>query len=108
MKQLFSLICLIFLVTVLMSCHKSNNKKTSVSDSIMGTWELRQTSAAMNPVVGNYPPGNGKVLKFTDSEYEIYNDGQLVKKGPYTTVADATVETSVCLVFPAGQFTNRL
>lgn len=107
MKQFKILTSICTLLILATACNKANNKAT-FSDSLMGEWELRQTSAAMNPVVGDYPPGNGKILKFTQSRYAIYDGAQLVKEGEYTVVADPTAETSVCLVFPAGQFANRI
>lgn len=107
MNNTLKLLGIACLTTLAFSCSKSGSK-TNVSDLLVGEWELRQTSAAMNPLVGNFPPGNGKVLKFTDTRYSIYDGTQLVKQGEYAVVADAGVETSVCLVFPAGQFANRL
>jgi hypothetical protein len=106
MKQLILLACLVFIVTFFVSCKKNNAENTSTS--IIGSWELRQTSAAMNPLVNNYPEGNGNIIKFSEANYEIYENGQLKKSGQYKVIADTTVEESVCLVFPDGQFTNRI
>ncbi len=107
MKYTLKLLGIACLTTFTFSCHKAESK-AEVSDSLVGEWELRQTSAAMNPLVGNYPPGNGKIIKFTETRYALYEGTQLMKEGDYTVVADPGVETSVCLVFPAGQFTNRI
>jgi hypothetical protein len=107
MKYTLKLLGITCLTTFTFSCNKSGSK-VEVADSLVGEWELRQTSAAMNPVVGNYPPGNEKILKFTQSRYAIYDGAQLIKEGDYTVVADPTVETSVCLIFPARQFANRI
>ena len=91
------------------SCKKNNTKQnTNIAGSIIGNWELRQTSAAMNPNPKNYTPGNGNILKFTDTNYETFANGVLVKKGQYAITSDATVETNVCLVFSNGQFANRI
>ena len=62
----------------------------------------------MNPLVSSPAPGNGHILKFSKTGYERYESHQLVKKGRYAIVADPTVESSVCLLFPVGQFTNRI
>ena len=72
----------------------------------VGNYEKR--SAAMNPIINKFPPGNGNILKYTNTNYEIYENGQLVKSGKYTIISDTTVEASVCPVFPAGQYTNRI
>ena len=62
----------------------------------------------MNPVVNNYSEGNGNIIKFSETNYEMYENGQLKKSGPYSVLEDTTVEETVCLVFPDGQFTNRI
>lgn len=107
MKQL---LILIFIGTAgfFTACDKSENAPKPFSDSITGTWELRHTSSAMNPETGRFRAGNGNILKFGISNYEKYEAGQLVKKGDYAIVPDPTVESSVCLLFPVGQFTNRI
>ncbi|MFC0775760.1 hypothetical protein [Terrimonas alba] len=107
MKYTLKLLGIACLTTFTFSCNKSGSK-VEVADSLVGEWELRQTSAAMNPLAGNYSPGNGKIVKFTETRYSIYDGGQVVKQGEYRIVADPGVETSVCLVFPAGQFANRI
>lgn len=78
------------------------------SGSISGTWELRETSAAMNPYVSKYEAGNGNILAFAGTNYKIYKGGQVIKSGQYTVVRDTTVGTSVCLIFPKGQYTSRV
>lgn len=107
MKQSLTL-TLITIVVLLSACDKSENAPKPFADVITGTWELRHISSAMNPEIGNFNPGNGNILKFGISEYEKYDAGQLVKKGEYAIVPDPTVESSVCLLFPVGQFTNRI
>lgn len=103
-------ICLTTFIILSGSCKKEIADKGCIdlSNSPVGTWELRQTSAAMNPVVSNYPAGNGNILKFVNGNYEKYLNGQLVSSGRYSIISDPTVGTSVCLVFPAGQFSNRI
>jgi hypothetical protein len=78
------------------------------SGSISGAWELRETSAAMNPVVSQYGAGNGNIVAFTGTSYKIYKGGQVIKSGQFTVVQDATVETNVCLVLPKGEYTSRV
>ena len=91
------------------ACNKDQAKKSGNNqDSIVGIWELRKTSGGMMPGEQVYPSGNGDILKFDDGHYERYVNGALVKTGEYEIVSDNTVDESVCLVMPDGQFTNRI
>lgn len=108
MKLIITVICLCGIASLFTACKKTDSPKKPFTHSISGTWELRETSAAMNPQVSTFAPGNGHILKFGDTSYEKYETGQLVKKGEYAIVPDPTVESSVCLLFPVGQFTNRI
>jgi hypothetical protein len=47
-------------------------------------------------------------LKFSDSAYEKYTNGNLIKSGHYVLIRDASVEAEVGLVIPPGQFINRI
>jgi len=97
------------LIVFFVACKKdSAENKADSHTSIIGTWELRQTNAAMNPLATNYAPGNGNILKFTEQNYEAYKNGQLVRRGAYAIVPDTSVETNVCLIFPEGHFENRI
>src|SRR5690242_8195264 len=99
-----------FLFLFILSLFIGGCKKNSdhSSGTITGTWELRETSAAMNPNTSKYSPGNGNKLDFTGTDYKIYKSGQLIKSGQFTVIQDSTVEDYVCLVLPKGQYTNRL
>ena len=108
MKYIFSFLALITFFAFTTGCKKNESSKKPFSDTIVGTWELRHVSSAMNPVVSSPGPGNGHILKFTETGYEKYESHRLVKKGQYDIIADPTVESSVCLLFPVGQFTNRI
>ena len=78
----------IFLVLLapltLLSC-----KKEKVSQSLIGTWELR---TAYNGQGGktDYAAGNGHLLKFTATTYQVYSGGSLLKSGMYTLVKDSS------------------
>ena len=56
----------------------------------------------------NYPPGNGNILKFTESEFQIFTTAQLIKSGQYRIIEDGTVATEICLVIPTDQYRNRI
>lgn len=97
-----SIICIITFFAFFSSCKKDNS---NISTSLIGTWELRQVSGMMTT---NYSSGNGNILKFTETGYEMYWEGQLTKSGQYAAVHDASVSENTCLVFDAGEFTNRI
>jgi hypothetical protein len=88
------------------ACKKDNINKQS-GDSISGTWELEQAQTGMIPAI-NYPPGNGDILKFTDSDYQVFSNNQLIKSGVYTIDEDASVQSEVCLALPADEYRNRI
>lgn len=90
-------------------CNKDNPIQNSdIPVSITGTWELRQTSAAMMPSPTNYASGNGNKILFTNNLYETYANGALVKKGNYEIILDTTAATNVCLVLSKGQYAKRI
>jgi len=86
------------------ACKKDNS--TSLT-SIAGSWELSREQSGMTPAI-NYSSGNGNILKFTDSEFQIFSNGQPVKRGEYTLVKVSSVATETCLVVPTDQYRNRI
>lgn len=84
------------------------NTSTDSSKALEGSWELREVSGGMLAGSTKYSPGNGNLLNFAGSNYELHANGQLQKSGQYIVVIDKTVEDNVCLVIPKGQFTNRV
>jgi hypothetical protein len=48
------------------------------------------------------------MLKFDNGHYERYENGVLTKSGKFEIVSDNTVNQSVCLEMPNGQFTSRI
>ena len=102
-------ILLIIALTIPGACNKKPaGKSGNYQALIAGTWELRKSSAAMVPGEKVYPLGNGNILKFDNGQYERYVNGALIKTGQYEIVSDNTVDQSVCLEMPDGQFTNRI
>lgn len=112
MKYFISTIGVCFLLVIMQSCTKENEKGSlknkTTETGIAGQWELRHTSAAMLPGQVDYAPGNGNIIKFTSSGYEMYENGNLVRSGQYTILPDAGVSENVCLVISAGQFEDRI
>jgi hypothetical protein len=78
MKKELSLIPLT--LTILLSGCK-NNKHTSF---LKGEWELRTEINEQTGTPTNYLPGNGTILRFTETDYEIYSHEKFVKSGKYT------------------------
>jgi len=105
MKYFMATIFITAVILCLGSCKK--DIAGSSSTSVIGTWELRHAQTGMIPTI-DYSQGNGNMLVFSGSGYERYTNGMLVKTGTYTLVRDDSVETSVGLVIPRGQFTNRI
>jgi hypothetical protein len=103
MKYFIVTICLAAIIVFFGSCKKDR----TMSISIIGTWELRQAQNGMIPTI-DYSPGNGNILIFSESGYEKYTNGNLIKSGHYTLVRDVSAEAVVGLVIPSGQFTNRI
>lgn len=114
MNRFLSLLAFAVLLITQPGCTPEKNldttdpKVTNTAAAIVGTWELSKTTGAMNPQPSLYPAGNGNLLKFTASGYEMYQNGVLVKTGTYAIIKDLTVSESVCLVFDAGRFTDRI
>ena len=82
-RKYFSFI-LILLPLFITSCKKES---TSLSSTIIGTWELR---TAYSGWVGNknYPPGNGNYLKFTGSAFETDTNSVIANSGTYMLVKE--------------------
>ena len=107
MKRILFSILLEGLALIQLACRKDNiNNNNLTLTSIIGSWELNKEQLGMLPL--NYAPGNGNILKFTDSEFQIFANGQLVKSGQYRITRDGTVATETCLVIPTDQYRNRI
>src|SRR5262245_49109580 len=103
MKYFIATICLAAILVFFGSCNKDGTNSTSIT----GTWELRQAQNGMIQAI-DYAAGNGNNLIISESGYEKYANGTLVKSGHYNLVRDESVEEAVGLVIPSGQFTNRI
>jgi hypothetical protein len=63
--------------------------------SIEGKWELEASFNGMTGGKSDYPPGNGKILKFGKTNYEILDKGQVVKSGIYRVVSEVSILTKL-------------
>ena len=71
---------IIFFTVLLFSCKKDR----TTTHPLVGTWELRADINGLTALRTNYPPGNGRILKFTSSQYEKQEAGKVIVKGNYT------------------------
>jgi len=106
MKNL-SRLATIGLLLVCFSCKKPTPYIQPNTGSLTGTWELTESYGG-GSISKAYPPGNNNIIRFTDSTYQNYANGVLLKSGLYTIVKDTSVMTSVGLVIPNGQYTQRI
>ena len=79
MKRL-NLLLIAVLVAAITGCKKE--KPIPVSDSLTGTWELRQDGGGWTPIV-QHKAGNDTLAVFTANTYSFYNKGKLFKSGTY-------------------------
>lgn len=106
MKKLYSILLTGSIICILFSCKKNSGDKSD-NNSLLGYWELAETSGAMMPA-RQYGAGNGNVIEINTFTYKRYANGQLIASGTYTTVPDNTVEKNVCLVFEDDRYTRRI
>ena len=107
MKGAFLSILMGSLILIQPACRKDDIKNNNpILKSLVGSWELKKEQLGMLPV--NYPSGNGNILKFTETGFQFFTNGQLVKSGQYIIVGDNSVTTEVCLVIPTDQYRNRI
>lgn len=106
MPKLLFLCCLFASLMLLPFCNRKTASQIDFSPAqLVGTWELRESQSGMIPTA-QHAPGNGNRYRFTETTYEQYTDGRLVKTGAYRVVMDTTAQKELGLVLPAGQFTH--
>ena len=88
MKKLFTLI-LISVATLSLSCKKEKETIITPKD-FLGSWEKRSSVGGMLvPVTPpDFSPGNGNILKFTETNYERLSKGQPAIKGTYKLIRE--------------------
>jgi hypothetical protein len=102
MKQ-FSFILVVIISLMATGCRKNSRQNTS----LYGTWELRGVQGGMSPYQ-TYAAGNGNTLSFSQSIYQKTQNNTIVQQGDYTIVNDNSVQQTVGLVEPGGQFQQRI
>lgn len=74
-------------------------KKHNYNDSIVGNWELRVYYGGQGGMI-QYPRGNGYLLKYQATDYQLYKGDTLIKSGQYRVVRDT--------LFGSSQLLNRI
>ena len=98
------LIAFAALVIFIIGCKKDNSETRS---EIEGIWELVRVQGGRAAEI-YYPRGNGNILKFTNSKYEAFENGQLAKSGDFTIVSDPSAEKELCLVIRDNKYRQRI
>jgi hypothetical protein len=99
-------ICLFMLLLAFVSCKKEQQQMLSnPGNSIVGKWELRKNYGSLPPQY--YDAGNGNIMQFTDSTYQVTANNQVLSSGTYKLLPDSTGLQNVCLVV-AESFKNRI
>lgn len=104
-RNYFKLV-IILLPLCLVSCKKES---TSVSEAIIGTWELRTEYSGWVPAK-SFAPGNGNYLKFTKATYQIDTNHVLLRSGTYSIVKEKfnlTGKMGNRIIYNGEEYGNR-
>jgi hypothetical protein len=105
MKRIFPLFVL-FIMFGFAGCKRDHDgffEKNS--KAIEGLWELRKTSSMLTT---DYPPVNGRTIKFTGNKYEMRENGQVTRSGEFFITNETTAGQPTCLNIAAGQYATRI
>ncbi len=105
----------IFFVSIalsVLSCKKENEPVTPEEDNtpgaILGTWELKESYSGMSPYMV-HPPGNGMIMKFDSTTYQVMMGGQVQYQGTYRLVKDSVTNVNSCVLeAPSSSAPNRI
>jgi hypothetical protein len=88
MKIKTALLITLSVVFLFSACKKEHMMNCGTLDMhLKGTWELRSTTGG-NILSATYPPGNGNLLRLSDTAYALYSSGKLYTKGTYRIHSD--------------------
>ena len=82
----------LFLFFYFFSC-KKEDQKLVITDSLIGSWELRSSFNGLTGQHQDYPEGNGNILIFDGLNYKIYSNGELINNGAYKVIREKSVVT---------------
>ncbi len=69
------------------------DEEISGNSSVRGTWELDAKVEGMTGKVNQQSAGNGNILKFTETNFEKYQNGELSEKGTFKIIKDTSILT---------------
>lgn len=83
MKKLYHLIILLLLLVTAAGCKKES--PADMEQSLVGSWEIRQElGGQIAGAPGTYPPGNGRILQFTEKNCSYIIGTRVIYTGSYT------------------------
>lgn len=104
---------LMLLLGSLAACEKVTEPEEEFGETagpavpLTGVWELAYSSGG-NSTPQTYAPGNGNLLKFSDTHYEVHTGGALRWRETYTVVDDTTAAEKTCRTLPEGEFRQAI
>jgi hypothetical protein len=84
MKRILPCLFILIIVCIVSSC----KKEVPISTELVGTWELMADINGQTGKPTNYPAGNGHILKYTATNYDVYENLKLTRSGTYTVKRD--------------------
>jgi len=106
MKLLLALIVSFPVFTGCTKNHSGGRATDPVTTDLKGAWELRSRVGGFAPNT-TYSPGNGNLVKFTDSTFEKHSNGQIISQGIYSISQGNNPETGLPakrINYPDGYF----
>ena len=85
MKTLRPLLVLFIALFTVSACKKE--KEESDELRLVGEWEIRSSVGGLSPST-QFPEGNGKILKFSETGYQRLENGQVIKSGTYEIIEE--------------------
>lgn len=70
----------IILTILILSCKKD----THPTGELVGEWELSESLNGQTGIKTSHPAGNGTMMKFTSSSYELIQAGNSMNQGKYS------------------------
>ena len=94
----YLLLAIIFMAFA--GCKKQGaSNEDGENGSLIGNWELYRTFGGMMPTT-TYNPGNGNLLRFDSTTYQMIRGGQIVLQGTYQLKTDSLTDVNSCALLP--------
>lgn len=85
MKTLRPFLVLFIALFTVSACKKE--KEESDNLGLVGEWEIRSSVGGLSPSA-EFPEGNGKILKFSETGYQRLENGKVIKSGTYQIIEE--------------------